>query len=143
MRQIDVTPSGCWMWTGDLNRNGYAVARAESGSKARVVHRIMWEDHHRTPVPEGYQLDHTCHSEAMKRGECRGGDGCPHRRCVRPEHLEPVTPSENTLRQDHAERRTTHCPKGHEYTDSNTRITPKGKRVCRQCDRERRAPGPQ
>jgi hypothetical protein len=27
----------------------------------------------------------------------------------------------------------THCPQGHEYTEENTYITPKGSRVCRTC----------
>ena len=143
MRQIRINDEGCHEWTGELNRNGYAVARADSGTKARVVHRIMWEDFYRMPVPEGHQLDHMCHSRAVVAGTCKGGDECGHRRCVNPEHAEPVTPSENTIRQDHAERRKTHCPKGHEYTPENTRVTPSGKRVCKNCDRLRKAPGAQ
>lgn len=31
----------------------------------------------------------------------------------------------------------THCAKGHEYTEENTRIDAKGARVCRECKRER------
>lgn len=31
----------------------------------------------------------------------------------------------------------THCPQGHEYTEENTRINPKGSRECRACGRER------
>ncbi len=31
----------------------------------------------------------------------------------------------------------THCPKGHEYSDSNTRRDKIGRRTCRECRRER------
>ena len=42
------------------------------------------------------------------------------------------------LRQDHANRRKTHCPQGHEYTAENTRIDRNGKRHCRTCDGARK-----
>lgn len=29
----------------------------------------------------------------------------------------------------------THCPKGHEYDEINTRVSPQGKRFCRACSR--------
>jgi hypothetical protein len=29
----------------------------------------------------------------------------------------------------------THCPHGHEYTEENTYVTPKGGRKCRECHR--------
>lgn len=47
------------------------------------------------PVPEGHELDHVCHT---KDPSCAGGIDCPHRRCVNPAHLEPVTHAENMLR---------------------------------------------
>lgn len=122
MRLIRVnTDTGCWEWRGRLNSNGYAWAQRGPGYSPRVVHRILWEHTHNGPVPAGMQLDHLCRV----------------RNCVNPEHFEVVTPSENTKRQDHANRRKTHCKKGHEYTDDNTRVTKDGKRVCRACDRAR------
>lgn len=122
MRLIVVNnDTGCWEWKGRLNSNGYAWAQRGPGYSPRVVHRILWEHTHDAPVPAGMQLDHLCRV----------------RNCVNPDHFEPVTASENTKRQDHANRNKTHCPKGHEYTDENTRITKEGKRVCRSCDRER------
>jgi hypothetical protein len=120
-RKITVDDDGCWVWTGPQTRNGYGYWQAGPGKPKRVVHRILWEHEYDQPVPDGLQLDHLCRN----------------RLCCRPDHFEPVTASVNTMRQDHAYRNKTHCPKGHEYTDANTRITPAGKRVCRQCDRER------
>lgn len=111
----------CWEWLGN-NRfpNGYGSHRVGPGKPARAAHRISWE-HRFGPVPVGLQLDHKCRN----------------RNCVNPDHLEPVTPSENTMRQDNAERRVTECPKGHPYDEANT-IRRNGKRFCRQCDRERK-----
>jgi hypothetical protein len=59
--------------------------------------------------------------------------------CVRPDHLEPVTPKVNTNRGINHEVTVTHCPKGHPYDEENTRIArrPRGTyRLCRACHRE-------
>lgn len=112
----------CWEWQGATTPNGYGKHLKRPGAKHEMTHRIMWEHHNDQIVPEGMQLDHICRN----------------RKCCNPEHLEPVTPSENTKRQDHFNRNRTHCPKGHEYTEENTRISPNGKRVCRACDRQRK-----
>jgi hypothetical protein len=40
-------------------------------------------------------LDHLCHNADL---QCPGGRGCPHRRCVRPDHLEVVTRQVNVRR---------------------------------------------
>lgn len=112
----------CWIWTGPTMPNGYGKHRAYPGQRERAAHRILWEHHHGHEVPDGMQLDHLCRR----------------RDCVNPTHFEAVTGSENTRRQDHAQRRKTACPKGHPYDEANTRITPSGRRACRACDRARR-----
>lgn len=121
-RLTRVQPDGCWEWQGNKTTNGYGKWQRGPGHSERAVHRIAFEHYRNTPIPQGMQLDHLCRNRV----------------CLNPDHLEVVTPSENTLRQDHWERRKTHCPKGHEYNDENTRRTPKGKRVCRICDRTRK-----
>lgn len=121
--QYTHTPDGCWTWKGPKTPNGYGKWRKSPGSPERAAHRISFEHHTLEEIPKGMQLDHLCRN----------------RSCVNPEHLEIVTASENTTRQNHFHRSKTHCPKGHEYTSDNTRNTDNGRRVCRACDRERKS----
>ena len=82
----------CWLWTAAL-REGYAAFS--------INHRHI--DGHRAAykffvgaVPDDMQLDHVCHTVSIDT--CPGGKTCPHRRCVNPAHLEPVTALTNYLR---------------------------------------------
>jgi hypothetical protein len=73
------------------------------------------------PIPAGLDLDHLCLN----------------RRCCNPEHVEPVTRSEN-VRRELARRWATlptHCKNGHEWTPENTVHLPKQRR-CKACRRE-------
>jgi hypothetical protein len=72
-------PNGCWLWTGVHIGAGYG--QASLNGVRQVAHRVAYE---LTvgPVPEGLQLDHLCRN----------------RGCVNPDHLEPVTASENKRR---------------------------------------------
>lgn len=120
----------CWSWRGPIDDNGYGLFW--SGSTRTRAHRFAYELAI-GPIPEGLTIDHTCHTS-----ECDSpGTDCPHRRCVNPGHLEPVTQRENTLRGQtvvaaHAAK--THCPQGHAYDEKNTHINRAGSRVCRACD---------
>ena len=67
----------CRVWTGFRNKDGYGVMNNTSG--ARLVHRAAYELVH-GPTPPGMVIDHMCHNPA----------------CVRVEHLQAVTPSENS-----------------------------------------------
>ena len=70
---------------------------------------------------------------------------CRNRRCVNPEHLEPVSRGENVLRGDgHSARnaRKTHCIRGHEFTVENSYYAPNGKgKRCRECFKTLRRKG--
>lgn len=128
LSEIERNATACIPWAGRIDRDGYG--RFGDGLAHRHVYQEVVG-----PIPIGLDLDHTCHTRA-----CRGGVGCLHRRCVNPDHLEPVTRRENTLRGnaptvDLAKR--THCKHGHRYTTENTRIDRHGVRLCRTCDRER------
>jgi hypothetical protein len=128
----------CWIWNAAGARGGYGSFNA--ASRTVRAHRFAYELHY-GPIPEGLQVDHTCHNDDPT---CRSGDNCPHRRCVNPAHLEAVTGRENTLRGETPaaiNARKTHCAHGHEFTPENTyRIKPSrtqrnGARGCRACRR--------
>lgn len=127
MRHVSPEPnSGCWLWTAAVNDSGYAICSVNR--KAKRAHRILYVLIGRT-IPDGLQLDHKC------RVRC----------CVNPDHLEPVTNRENTLRGIVAEvhRRRfaliTHCPRNHPYDERNTYIDRRGRRSCKSCWREKAA----
>lgn len=105
-RLIDKS-SGCWIFTGSIRRDGYGTIRYDG--RSRPVHRVVYELLV-APIPDGLQLDHLCHTNDES---CDGGVECPHRACVNPDHLEPVTHREN-IRRGVKSRRTT-CPQGHRY----------------------------
>lgn len=94
-RLSDVTETGCWIWAGRLDGN------SRSGGYGRITipgsltddgrpkpgllaHRVSYETFV-GPIPVGLTLDHLCRET----------------RCINPDHLEPVTLSEN-LRRRHA-----------------------------------------
>lgn len=113
--KVSAVESGCWLWTAcSTNRYGQFT-----NSRRRIgAHVWAWESVYGA-VPDGLELDHLCRN----------------RLCVRPDHLEAVTHREN-LRRGLNGVLTTHCPQGHEYTSTNTYVTPRGHRVCRTCNRQ-------
>lgn len=125
---------GCWLWTGRLDQNGYPGAIHHNGRRRRpyqILYEMMVG-----PIPEGLTLDHLCHSAdpfgCVDQGECL------HRRCVRPDHLEPVTQAENNRRNAspwQRRARQTHCTSGHAFDEANTYIATNGTRSCRACHR--------
>lgn len=82
--------SGCWIWKGTI-RSGYG--RFKIRCRYFSAHRLAYE-WLVGPIPAGMTLDHTCHNGTG----CNLGSGCPHRACVNPAHLEPVSMTENLAR---------------------------------------------
>jgi hypothetical protein len=70
---------GCWIWTGAISSTGYGSFGEPIQSVGRLAHRIAYA---LTvgPIPEGKDLDHTCHNRA----------------CVNPSHLRPVSRKQNS-----------------------------------------------
>lgn len=115
-------PLGCWEWTGPTTGNGYGRIYV-LGFRERMAHRAAYALLI-GPIPPGMELDHLCRN----------------RRCVNPDHVEPVTPRENCMRgysfgRKNADR--SHCTHGHLLDEQNTYVRPNGHRDCRACIRER------
>lgn len=83
----------CVIWTGGLTTDGYPVMVKSDGTGDKG-HRASWALAN-GPIPKGMTLDHVCHTTDPN---CPGGK-CIHRRCINPDHLEPVTQAENGRRQ--------------------------------------------
>lgn len=76
-----VDTHGCWIWMAQLDRKGYPIAWNPEDATDRRAHRMIYEERV-GPIPAGMQLDHLCRV----------------RRCVNPEHMQPVTNAENQQR---------------------------------------------
>lgn len=114
-----VRTDGCWEWCGYRDRKGYGrLSRSIDGCKRNFkAHRFAYELLI-GPIPDGLPLDHLCRNPA----------------CVKPDHLEPVTPRENWMRGFHptvvASRANT-CKRGHSLADAY--VDHRGCRHCRPC----------
>lgn len=134
--KLEVAENGCWHWTGYLAPTGYGFTKIQRVGVS--VHRFSYLLFVGA-IPDGMHLDHACHTEAINRQECAGGNGCLHRRCANPQHLKPVTPRENALislsfAAEHAKR--THCVNGHRLEGDDLYLRPTGGRACYQCHRD-------
>lgn len=88
LAKIEVDPNtGCWNWTASKNAKGYGWF----GYRGRTVKAHRWAYVHLGPgpIPAGAKLDHFLMNESA--------DLCS-RRCVNPDHLEPVSNRVNLLR---------------------------------------------
>lgn len=126
LSRVEIDTSGCWLWSGKLDRDGYAHVFFDGAN--RMAHRVVYEIVV-GPIPAGLTLDHV------------RAWGCAHRHCVNPDHLEPVPHGVNTMRGSSfasANAAKTHCEQGHEFTPANTYMRPHRRgRDCRTCIRER------
>ncbi len=107
--------TGCWDWQLKIDPDGYGRA-----TRSQLAHRVVYE-RLVGPIPDGQQIDHLCRD----------------RRCVNPDHLEPVTQAQNRERGLVARGFTVDraaCGYGHSLADAY--VEPgTGHRRCRECRR--------
>lgn len=112
----------CWLWTASLRGKGYGQFW---DGKTQVQAHLFAYRMLRGGIPQGLTIDHLCKVK----------------RCVNPDHLEPVTMHVNILRGDNLaaqNARKTHCIHGHIFSGDNLRMEKsRYKRVCRTCARLR------
>jgi hypothetical protein len=133
MAKVEVQPNGCWYWTGHVTKDGYGKFYVASAGQSQLAHRVSYMHFMGEDISADLILDHVCHSLDMS---CRGGVTCPHRKCVNPVTLQPVTQQVNSLRgrgPAAINAAKTHCDRNHEFTSENTYFDPDGGRECRTC----------
>jgi hypothetical protein len=115
--------SGCWLWLGNTNLQGYA--HLTHGGKMHRANRFSWVAYN-SKIPPDLHVLHRCDN----------------RLCVNPEHLFLGTNQDNVDDRVRKGRSTqfnalkTHCKQGHQYTEENTyRQKNTNQRACLICRR--------
>ena len=123
----------CLLWEKSTKSSGYGQVWTDG--KNQPAHRVAWQALY-GEIPADKVLDHMCHNEAAKRGECEGNE-CIHRLCYNPNHLRLVTKKENTRAGIHSLDVRGFFKCGHEFTETNTHTRKTGGRACGVCSRAR------
>jgi len=127
LANILITDSDCWEWQGARHQEGYGhiYIPGTKPSVYRSTHRVLYEIE-KGPIPDGLFLDHLCRNPP----------------CCNPDHLEPVTPRENSLRGQNSNillHLAGVCSNGHSLSEHACRRKSTGAvAYCRLCVRIKR-----
>lgn len=103
----------CWLWLGAISHDKYGVFWIQG--KVRPAHVLAYIAYAGS-LPKGLVVDHLCRNM----------------RCVNPDHMEPVTPGENTLRMvPFRLKKPRTCKWGHPLAGDN--LTGGKRQRCRTC----------
>jgi hypothetical protein len=112
----------CHVFRGAKVGLGYGNFQGPYG-KTVLVHRYVWAQANGS-IPDGLEIDHMCRVKA----------------CCNVNHLRVVTHQVNSTENSNSvgavNKVKTHCPSGHAFDATNTRINRAGSRVCRICHRQ-------
>lgn len=125
--------TGCWLWMGRCNKEGYGVISLPDETTARgrrdySVHRLAYAEF------KGEPQNSVLHIPL-----------CFFKNCFWPEHLYDGTQKDNvgdmiilgTGRNKYGGFERTHCIREHPLTPENTRIDKNGHKICKLCGQER------
>lgn len=113
-RHISNQADGCWLWTGNINNEGYGRGRLDG--TLWLAHRLVYT-HLVGPIADGLILHHR--------------PACP-KNCVNPDHLELTTRSEHADARPAQLAARDRCTYGHEFDGIR-----RGVRYCRKCNARR------
>lgn len=108
-KYVALSDAECWLWQG-TQLDDYGTFGKQRAHRAVYLAAGL-------TIPDGYTLDHLCYTPL----------------CVNPNHLEPVTRSENSRRANARQWATGYCLQGHVLRDENIYVSPTGRRQCRSC----------
>ena len=109
--------TGCWNWLKTCTPNGYGLRHGNKKDvPSMTAHRFVFMSV-RGPIPEGLELDHLCRNK----------------KCVNPDHLEPVTHAENMRRCPSSLARLSSPLCSHGHPLDGIRARSKGGRYCKTC----------